>query len=129
MNKIFITLFLCFTFLKINAQENIYILKDRTNNIVFKKDKVITLQKVIYEDYGDVLVKAYFLGDTVLKIESIKSNLNNKFIDYNNPIYGDIYRELVKFFKENVVVDYDKKSIYRMTFIFKYSTEKQKNIE
>lgn|SRR5690606_2493600 len=129
MNKIFITLCMCFTFLKINAQENIYILKDRSNNIVFKKEKVITLQNMIYEDYGDVLVKVYFLGDTVLKIESIKSNLNNNFIDYNSPIYGDIYRELVKFFKENVAVNYEKKTIYRMTFIFKYYIEKQNIIE
>lgn len=120
---------MCFTFLKINAQENIYILKDRSNNIVFKKEKVITLQNMIYEDYGDVLVKVYFLGDTVLKIESIKSNLNNNFIDYNSPIYGDIYRELVKFFKENVAVNYEKKTIYRMTFIFKYYIEKQNIIE
>ena len=67
MNKIFITLCMCFTVLKINAQENIYILKDRSNSIVFKKEKVITLQNMIYED----LYNNHFRDDDSLEMLKI----------------------------------------------------------
>jgi len=90
------------------------------SKIIFEKEKVIFLENQNVADFGNILVKVYFLGETVLKIKSIKSGFYNKFIDYNDPIYTEIYIKLIQFFEKNVTVEYEKNVIYNMSYIFKY---------
>ena len=120
--RILILFFYFFISLNIFSQEECYKMERVDfSKIIFQKEKVILLENQRVDDYGNILVKAYYFGgDTVIKIESIKSDFHNEFIDYNNPIYGEIYVKLIEFFKNNVTIQYEKNVIYSMTFIFKY---------
>ena len=123
-------LFLLFAFLissNIFSQEDCFkIERIDFSKIIFQKEKVILLENQNTGDYGDVLVKVYYFGEPIIKIESIKSDFYNEFIDCNKPIYGEIYVKLIEFFKNNVIIQYEKNVIYSMTFIFKYYSKLDK---
>ncbi len=56
-------------------------LKDPAN-IVFNKEKIIMFQDKYSNDRGKVLVKVYFIGEPLIKIQRIKSQIRNELITH-----------------------------------------------
>ncbi|RRJ91565.1 hypothetical protein EG240_06050 [Paenimyroides tangerinum] len=116
-----IVILFIFFYLNMYSQNGCYrIDKLDFSKIIFDKEKIVFLENQNTEDFGNILVKVYFFGETVIKIKSIKSDFNNSIIDYNDPIYTELYIKLIQFFEKNVTVQYEKNVIYSMTYIFKY---------
>lgn len=96
-------------------------IKDPTN-IVFEKEKMIVLDNKYSEDRGKILIKVYFIGEPLIKIQKIKSEKTKEFIAYEDPIYGIIYSKLLEYFDKYVCIQYEENLIYTMSYVFEYYT-------
>ncbi|MDR0195383.1 MAG: hypothetical protein LBI73_09690 [Myroides sp.] len=102
-----------------NTMYEISSIKD-PDSVTFDKEKEITINSNIYDDFGNVLVKVYFLEEPFIKIKRLESKKDRISINYDEPIYGIIYSKLVEFFDKYVHVKRKDYVIYEMVYVFNY---------